>query len=268
MQKLGAYFMAKSPKIKRWVVKAGSRMVLDGGALLIRSWMQQVYELRQRHNIEVIWVTSGAIGWASSRMNFRKADRTLPEKQALSAIGQPLVMEQYTLALQSMGLLGSQVLLTAGDMKDRVRRRNLQNTLSELLKWKAIPVLNENDAVATEEIRFGDNDHLASQVAIMMKAQKLILLTDVDGLYNADPKTNKKATLVSYLPKVSARDLQFANKAVKNGVGSGGMFSKLLAAQKAEREGLVTHFIRGDLPHNLLDLAKDKVLGSQIGGKL
>jgi glutamate 5-kinase len=243
-------------------------MVMDGGALLIRAWMQQVHELRSHHQIEIIWVTSGAIGWASTRTGFSKSNRTLPEKQALSAIGQPLVMEQYTLALQSMGLLGSQVLLTAGDMKDRVRRKNLQNTLSELLKWKAVPVLNENDAVATEEIRFGDNDQLASQVAIMMKAQKLILLTDVDGLYNADPKTNKKASLVSYLPRVGARDLAFANKGAKSNVGTGGMFSKLLAAQRAQRAGIVTHLVRGDLPRNLIELALEKPLGTQIGGDL
>src|SRR6185312_17144384 len=122
------------------------------------------------------------------------------------AVGQPLIMDQYNLALQSTGLLGSQVLLTAGDMKDSTRRRNLQNTLKELLAWKVIPILNENDAVATEEIKFGDNDSLASQVAVMMKAERLVLLTDVDGLYDGDPARVRHANLIPYCHKVTARE--------------------------------------------------------------
>ncbi|MGZ3722744.1 MAG: amino acid kinase family protein, partial [Bdellovibrionales bacterium] len=132
----------------------------------MRTWMQQVSTLHKKFGIEVIWVTSGAIAWAVERTDFRKPKRTLPQKQALSAIGQPLIMDQYNLELHATGLLGAQVLLTAGDMKDRVRGTNLKNTLNELLRWKMIPILNENDAVSTAEIQFGDNDSLASQVAV------------------------------------------------------------------------------------------------------
>ncbi len=234
----------------------------------MRTWMQQVSTLRKKHHVEVIWVTSGAIAWAAERTNFKNSKKTLPQKQALSAIGQPLVMDQYILSLQSTGLLGSQVLLTAGDIKDRVRRRNLQNTLNELLKWKIIPILNENDAVATEEIRFGDNDSLASQVAVMMGAERLILLTDVDGLYDRDPKKDRDARLISYCRNIGERERRMANKKSKSSVGTGGMFSKIFAADRANRSGVVTHLVRGDLPNNLLDIADGIPIGTQIGGGL
>ncbi len=233
----------------------------------MRTWMQQVSTLRKRHNIEVIWVTSGAIAWAADRTNFKNSKRTLPQKQALSAVGQPLIMDQYNLSLQSTGLLGSQVLLTAGDIKDRIRRKNLQNTLNELLKWKIIPILNENDAVATEEIKFGDNDSLASQVAVMMGAERLVLLTDVDGLYDRDPTKHRNARLITYSERIGESEKSMANKKNKSAVGTGGMFSKLLAADRACRNSIVTHLIRGDLPENLLDIARGIPIGTQIGGR-
>lgn len=254
-------------KTRRWVIKAGSKMVCDGGPLLMRAWMQQVSLLRKRYGIEVIWVTSGAIAWAVARTEFKKAKRTLPQKQALSAIGQPLVMDQYNLALQSANLLGSQVLLTAGDMKDPVRRKNLQNTLSELLKWKVIPILNENDAVATEEIRFGDNDSLASKVAIMMKAERLVLMTDVEGLFDADPNKNPKAQLVRYRKKIGKAEFALADRKAISKVGTGGMYSKLLAADAATKSNITTHLVRGDAPNNLLQIATGLGIGTQFGGR-
>lgn len=254
-------------KTRRWVIKAGSKMVCDGGPLLMRAWMQQVALLRKRYGIEVIWVTSGAIAWAVARTNFKKAKRTLPQKQALSAIGQPLVMDHYNLALQAADLLGSQVLLTAGDMKDPVRRKNLQNTLSELLRWKVIPILNENDAVATEEIRFGDNDSLASKVAVMMKAERLVLMTDVEGLFDSDPNKNPKAQLVPYRKTVGKAEFALADrKAISKG-GTGGMYSKLLAADAATKAGITTHLVRGDAPNNLLQIATGLAIGTQFGGR-
>lgn len=254
-------------KLKRWVIKAGSKMVCEGGPLLMRVWMQQVAELRKRHQIEVIWVTSGAIAWAVERTSFNAKKRTLPQKQALSAIGQPLIMDQYNLALQASNVLGSQVLLTAGDMRDKSRRKNLQNTLNELLSWKVIPILNENDAVSTEEIQFGDNDSLASQVAIMMKAERLILLTDVDGLFDSDPSKSKKASLIHYRERVGEAEFLMARNKAKSVQGTGGMYSKLLAADQASRKGIVTHFVRGDYPRNLLEIAAGKTVGTQIGEK-
>src|SRR5947209_1220967 len=121
---------------RRWVIKAGSNMVCTGGPLLLRAWMQQLAILRRDHKIEVIWVTSGAIASAVDRTSFRKsANRTLAEKQALSAIGQPLIMDGYNIALQTTGLLGAQVLLTYDDLVNRKRRQNFANTIEQLLRW-------------------------------------------------------------------------------------------------------------------------------------
>jgi glutamate 5-kinase len=259
---------AKKAKQRRWVVKAGSNMVCTGGPLLVRAWMAQIAQLRKLHDIEVIWVTSGAIALAVDRTSFPTRKRNLPEKQALSAIGQPIVMDLYNLALNATGFLGAQVLLTAGDMKDPSRRKNLQNTLKKLLEWDTIPVLNENDAVATEEIQFGDNDTLSSKIAHMMGAEKLVLLTDVDGLYDADPRKNPKAKLIPYREKISKEDFKRAGHGGGTSRGTGGMYSKLLAADFAAKHGIVTHLVRGDHPQNLLLLAEGELLGTQVGGKI
>lgn len=254
-------------KKRRWVIKAGSQMVCEGGPLLIRDWMNQVSQLKKKHNIEVIWVTSGAIAAAADRTSFNGKRRKLPEKQALSAIGQPMIMELYNLALGASGQLGAQVLLTAGDMSDRIRRTNLQNTLEKLLEWKAVPVLNENDAVSTDEIRFGDNDSLSSQIARMMKAERLVLLTDVDGLYDADPKTNPQARLIDYRKHVRPSDLKLASKGKISLRGTGGMYSKLLAAKNASKSKIITHLMRGDRPLGLIQLAEGCAIGTRIGGR-
>ena len=253
--------------MQRWVVKVGSQMVCAGGPLLMRTWMQQISTLRSKYQIEVIWVTSGAIAWASARTNFANRRRTLPQKQALSAVGQPLIMDQYNLALAATGLLGAQVLLTIGDIRDKTRRQNLQNTLKELLRWGVIPILNENDAVATEEIRFGDNDALASHVAVMMKAKRLVLMTDVDGLYDTDPKRNPKAQLIAYRAKIGSAERRMASRKSVSSVGTGGMASKWGAAHRAQVQHIPTHLVRGDLPNNLLDIASGKSIGTQIGGR-
>ncbi|MEK7355751.1 MAG: glutamate 5-kinase, partial [Bdellovibrionota bacterium] len=241
------------------------------GPLLIRAWMTQVAELKRKHGIEIIWVTSGAIAAAAERTGFhapRGRTRTLPEKQALSALGQPMIMETYLLALGAAGLIGAQVLLTASDIDHAGRRRNLQNTLKTLLGWNAVPVLNENDAVATEEIQFGDNDSLSSKIARMMKAERLVLLTDVDGLFDADPKKNPNARLIPYRASISTKDLALAGKKAGSMRGTGGMHSKLMAAQLASRAKITTHLVRGDWPNNLTLLAEGAALGTQVGGRM
>ena len=250
---------------KIWIIKAGSQMVCDGGPVLILSWMKQIQILRSRFQIDVIWVTSGAIASATERTNFSGKNRTVAQKQALSAIGQPLVMDLYNLALNRVGLLGAQVLLTGGDIKDKVRRKNLQNTLGQLLKWQSVPVLNENDAVATEEIQFGDNDSLSAQIAIMMSAQKLILLTDVQGLYDSDPKENQGARLIEVKEKISNLDLQKFRSSKKSEKGTGGIYSKLLAAQQAQKAKVATHLVRGDVHNVLLQIAENVNVGTFIG---
>lgn len=240
-------------------------MVCSGGPILLRAWMLQLAQLRRQGKIEVIWVTSGAIASAVDRTRFKQRARTLSDKQALSAIGQPLVMDLYNLALQTAGLLGAQVLLTYDDLAHAGRRKNFQNTIEKLLKWGVVPILNENDAVATEEIRFGDNDSLSAKIARACGADRLVILTDVDGLYSANPKTNPRARLIPELPKVTSALLKSVSPGAGSSRGTGGMLSKLQAAQAAAQGGVPTTLARGDAPSVLLKIARGEKVGTTIG---
>lgn len=240
-------------------------MVCSGGPLLIRAWMHQVALLKREYGVEVIWVTSGAIASARERTAMESSTkRTLAEKQALSAIGQPLVMDLYNLALQTSGMLGAQVLLTYDDLANRERRSNFVNTIEQLVKWDVIPILNENDAVATEEIRFGDNDSLSAKVAAVMGAERLLILTDVEGLYDSDPRKNPAAKLVHSLVGVSPKILGQTSATSGSSRGTGGMFSKLKAAHEATRNGIETWLVKGDLPRVLERVAQNEIVGTRI----
>lgn len=242
-------------------------MVCAGGPLLLRSWAQQISRLVSDYNLEIIWVTSGAIASARLRIKNtkdRKKTLRLNEKQALSAIGQPIVMDIYNTALHAEGLQCAQILLTYDDLANLKRRNNLKNTIETLLKWGVIPILNENDTVATEEIKFGDNDSLSARVAIHTKADRLIILTDVQGLYTANPNTDPKAELISTLDKITKKDLEKPGLRAGNSHGTGGMYSKLLAAQLASKNGIETLLVKGDLPSVLMQLAKGAQVGTRI----
>ena len=253
----------KNRKKPIWVIKIGSAIFVDGGPILLKSLMQQVAELKQKYQVDIIWVTSGAI--ASARSRTHKHWKKLPEKQALSAIGQPMLMDSYNLALNATGLMGAQVLLTYDDMARPKHRQNLKNTLATLLQWKVVPILNENDAVATDEIQFGDNDLLSAKVACLMGADRLIILTNVDGLYDSPPNKNPKAKLISELPKVTKALLAAMDTSAVSSVGRGGMYSKLRAAAQAQSKSIPTWILRGDLPHNLLKIAAQEKIGTYVG---
>ncbi len=254
------------PSRSRWVVKVGSNLICSGGPLLLRAWMQQVAKL-SLEGFEIIWVTSGAIASAVERTQRGASERSLVEKQALSAIGQPLLMDLYNLSLQAVGLIGAQILLTYEDMGDATRRGNLEITLNKLLEWKVVPILNENDAVATEEIKFGDNDSLSAKVACMMKADRLVILTDVEGLYDTNPSKNPRAKLVAHLPFIDESWLKKIGKQAGSSRGTGGMYSKLLAAREANQQGIETWLLKGDAPNALLRIASGERMGSRLGGK-
>ncbi len=256
---------------ERWIVKAGSNLICSGGPMLIRAWMQQVAHLRKRHGIEVIWVTSGAIATAVDFMGEPlKAKRTIAQKQALAAIGQPLVLDLYTMGLRAQGLGAAQVLLTYEDLADANRRGNFQNTIEQLLEWNITPVLNENDAVAIQEIKFGDNDSLSARVARVIGADRLVILTDVEGLFDSDPRRNPAARLVPELKSVSLgqiRDVEKGSVAKGRGGtarGTGGMLSKLMAAKLASDNGVPTHLVKGDESNVLVEIASGNRLGTFV----
>ncbi len=249
---------------KRWVIKAGSNIIVNGGPLLLRAWMQQVASLRREHHIEVIWVTSGAIASAVERTRIKRNRSELAEKQALSAIGQPMIMDLYNLSLSAVGLLGAQVLLTADDLGEKRRKRNFQNTIEKLLEWKVTPILNENDAISTEEIQFGDNDSLSARVARTMDADRLVILTDVEGLYDRDPREDARAKLLHDIERIPPALLEQTATTAGSNRGTGGMYSKLTAARLATTAGIETWLAKGDRPGVLLDIAHDREIGTRI----
>jgi glutamate 5-kinase len=253
-------------RLQRWVVKAGSNIVCSGGPLLIRAWMHQVAHLKKEFKVEIVWVTSGAIASAVDRTQFKKRNRLLEEKQALSAIGQPMVMDLYNLALHAQGLLGGQILLTYDDLANKSRSQCFKNTIEQLLEWGVTPILNENDAVANEEIKFGDNDSLSAKVAKCIGADRLVILTDVDGLYDADPRNNPQAQLIRRLPEVNTHLLAKTTPSSGTTRGTGGMYSKLKAASEASSDGIETWLVKGDIPSILIHVAQNHPVGTQIGG--
>jgi glutamate 5-kinase len=227
--------------------------------------MRQVAQLR-RKRIEVIWVTSGAIASATPLAHAPKVakKRSLAEKQALSAIGQPMLMGEYNKALRAAKLSGGQVLLTWEDLARSKQRKNFANTMEQLLKWGITPILNENDATATEEIRFGDNDSLSAKVAKVMRADRLVILTDVEGLFDSDPKSNPNARLIHTLDRVSSTLLSSTEKRAGSSRGTGGMYSKLKAAQEATQSSIETWLVKGDVPNILPRVARNERIGTRF----
>jgi glutamate 5-kinase len=252
----------RSRKQKLWVIKIGSQLITDGGPLLIRALIQEISELVKEESLRVVWVTSGAI--ASARQRLKYQWYSLPEKQALSALGQPMLMELYNLALQSQGLMGAQVLLSYSDFRRKESRTNLRNTIEKLLEWQVVPLLNENDAVATDEIQFGDNDQLSAMVACELKADRLIILTNVQGLYDRDP-SEEGAQLIPFLDHVDQRIIKRTVSSRKSTQGRGGMSSKLLAAQIAWKQGVPTTIVQGIQDKVITRLWKGEPLGTAIG---
>jgi glutamate 5-kinase len=226
--------------IKRLVVKVGtSTLTHANGQLNLERMERLVRELADLHNrdIEVVLVSSGAIGTGANRMNMKKIPKTLPEKQALAAIGQGRLLHMYEKFFADYGKTVAQVLLTREDLDERIRYLNATNTLLAILNMQVIPVINENDTVVVEEIKIGDNDTLSTMVAGIVDADLLIILSDVDGFYDSDPRTNKNACLQSEVFEVT-EDME-AN-AVSRGTtfASGGMLTKLKSARNCMAAGI------------------------------
>ncbi len=225
---------------KRLIVKIGSALLVDqdsGG--IRRKWLDALADdvgaLRAR-NVEVILVSSGAIAVGRRHLGLEAGALKLEEKQAAAATGQIRLAHAYQETLARHDITVAQVLLTLGDTEERRRHLNARSTLNALLKFRAVPVINENDTVATSEIRFGDNDRLAARVAAMISADTLVLLSDIDGLYTADPRKDKSATHIPEITEMSAEIESMAGEAPA-GYSSGGMVTKLAAARVAMSAG-------------------------------
>jgi len=234
-------------RAKRVVIKIGSALLTEGGKGLnqvaIADWVDQIVALKQR-DIEVILVSSGSVAEGMVRLGLKVRPKALHELQAAASVGQMGLVRTFETNFQRHDLHAAQVLLTHDDLSDRNRYLNARSTLLTLLKHKVIPVVNENDAVATEEIRFGDNDTLGALVANLVEADLLIILTDQLGLFDSDPSIYANAHLIS---EMSAEDSRLAAMAggSRSGLGRGGMATKVSAARLASRSGASTVIASG-----------------------
>jgi glutamate 5-kinase len=224
------------------VVKLGSSIVAEENGELRLSVVARVCEevaALHRRGVEVVVVTSGAIARGMQLLGMGARPATVQELQAASAVGQGRLYRTYDGLLRDRGIQTAQVLLTFFDMSARAHYLNARNTLSKLLEWRIVPVINENDTTTTNEVSFGDNDFLAAQVSVLVNADLLVLLTDADGLYTADPRTTPDAQLVREVTDPeSLAELQIGHS--PSPLGSGGMRSKVVAAEMASAAGIPT----------------------------
>ena len=243
---------------RRLVVKIGSALVVDPAKAAPRkAWLDgvaaDIAALRAR-GTDVIVVSSGAIALARRSLKLTRKNLRLEEKQAAAAVGQIRLAQAWTEALQAHGLTAAQLLLTLEDSEDRRRYLNARATLTTLLALACVPVINENDSVATAEIRFGDNDRLAARVAEMVQADQLVLLSDIDGLYTADPRRDPEATHIPVVETITP-EIEAMGGEPLPGYSSGGMRTKLMAARIATGAGCAMAIAVGQVDRPLQALA-------------
>jgi glutamate 5-kinase len=257
-------------KNKRIVVKIGTHLLTkesESGLALdaarIEKLAGEVAALK-KDGWEVIIVTSGAIASGAAKIGSRAMPRTLPEKQAAAAVGQPLLMNVYEKCLAKYGIPVAQLLLTKADFDDRTRYVNVHNTLMTLLERGIVPVINENDTVSVEEIRFGDNDSLSALVAVRVDAELLTILTDVEGLCTADPNRDKSAVCVRTVKEITPEIERIAGDETGICAGTGGMRTKIAAARISTGSGVTTIICDGRKSGVLLDAAAGKQAGTKF----
>lgn len=249
---------------KRWVIKIGSALLTKDGKGLdykaIEDWSMQITHLRKQ-GIEIILVSSGSVAEGMSRMGWTKRPTELAELQAAAAIGQTGLIEAYENNFKKHQIQAAQVLLIHDDISNRKRYLNARNTLRALLKFKALPIINENDTVALDEMRLGDNDTLAALAANLVEADLLVILTDQDGLFDKDPRHNNDAKLISEDSANNADLAKFVGD-ISTTLGSGGMGTKLTAAKRAAHSGCSTVIASGREDKVLQRLANGEEIGT------
>ncbi|GGI53652.1 glutamate 5-kinase [Oxalicibacterium solurbis] len=251
---------------KRVIIKVGSSLVTNDGkgldAVAIRKWAEQIVQLRA-FGKEVVLVSSGAIAEGMQRLGFDKRPTGIHELQACAAVGQMGLAQIYESSFRQHDVRTAQVLLTHADLADRERYLNARSTLFALLDLGVVPIINENDTVVTDEIKFGDNDTLGALVANLIEADALIILTDQRGLYTADPRKNPQAEFV-HEAKAGDPALEAMAGGAGSSLGRGGMLTKILAAKRAAQSGAHTVIAWGREDSVLTRLAQGEAIGTQL----
>ncbi|GAB2526157.1 glutamate 5-kinase [Microbulbifer agarilyticus] len=251
---------------KRWVVKIGSALLTDNGRgvnrAAIQNWAGQISALR-RQGVEVLLVSSGAVAAGMDRLGWRKRPDSIHQLQAAAAIGQSHLVQVYEHAFGQYDCRTAQILLDHDDFSNRTRYLNARSTIKTLLSLGAVPIINENDTVVTDEIRFGDNDTLGALVANLVEADALLILTDADGLFTEDPRDNPDAELVREAAATDPRLAAMAGDS-RSGLGRGGMATKVRAAQLAARSGARTVIVGGGIDGVIERVAAGEDVGTLL----
>jgi glutamate 5-kinase len=249
----------------RIVVKVGSA-VLSGasGRRQQLAIADQIAGLRSEGR-EVVLVSSGAMATGLGKLGLHERPKTMPGKQAIAAVGQPTLMYLWEQAFGWYDLKVAQILLTAEDLAHRHRYLNARQTILTLLEWGIVPIINENDTVMVDEIKFGDNDQLSALIASLVGADLLILLSDIEALYDADPRTHPEAKPIHHIERVDALVMRMAGEEPSQ-VGTGGMRSKLLAAEKAQAAGIPTLLLPGTRPESIARALRGETVGTLFAG--
>lgn len=257
----------KLNQVKRILVKVGSNVITGPHGPrpeVIRNLAEDIASVKER-GVEVIMVSSGAISSGMKKLGFDSKPSQLSQLQALAAVGQGVLMGMYEKEFERWGVKVAQILITREDLGSRRRYLNIINTLFTLLYWKVIPIINENDTVTVEEIKFGDNDSLAALMSIFTECQLVINLTSTEGLYDKDPKLFSDARLVSTVERVDRAILSYASKD-KSLFGTGGMESKLMAAKKVAMAGIPTVIANGTKKNVISQILNGEEVGTLVLG--
>ncbi len=249
--------------VKRVVVKVGSGVLTETNGLnmsIISDLATDICGLKKRGK-EIVLVSSGAIAGGLKKMGFSKRPKSVSQQQAMAAIGQSTLMIAYEEAFGKLGYKVAQILATRDDLTNRRRYLNTRNTLFTLLSWDVIPIINENDTVVVDEIKFGDNDNLSAMITNLSEAQLLVNLTNIDGLFDKDPRTNRDARLIPVVEKTTRKVTEYASE-IPGFLGKGGMGSKVRAAQKVALRGVPAIIANGLKPHILNDLFQGREEGT------
>lgn len=244
---------------RRLVLKIGTSTLTNATRLISRGKIEDIGRqiLALRDEYDIVLVSSGAIAAAKQYINIKDAGKPIESKQAMAAIGQPLLMRTYNEVLGDLGIQTAQCLMTYRDFEDEASRQNTLNTITELIKYNYLPIINENDTTAVEEILLGDNDRLSALVAVLIRADLLVLVSDIDGLFDKNPHLHADAKLIPEIKNIDEAKGLVEER--DSGLGTGGMNSKLEAAMLCQKENIETWIVGG---------GRNDFLTDAFGGKI